>query len=357
MTIQRFKDSKIPRLMLCLVICNLLIFSLTAIYADVKFSKVGTTSAQFLKISVGRASGMGDAFVAIADDASATYFNPAGLSQISKREGLFSHINWIADLNHDYISMALPTKLGTIAFSATALTMGDMERLMIDNPKTTVREDTATGLYFSAADLSLAVSYGRQITDKLSFGFSTKAISQSIWNMSATGAAFDFGLFYNTGYRSLRLGAVITNFGTAMSFSGLGLEFQDTTLKTKPRAVYKTTPTTLPTTFRFGIAYNFIETPNDILTMALDLVHPNDINETVNVGLEYAYKKLLFLRTGYILNTDLEYAKALKYSTGLSAGAGVKFDLKSGMNLRLDYCYRDMGWLKGAHRLILGIGF
>ncbi len=327
-------------------------------YADIKFSKVGTTCAQFLKISVGRASGMGDAFVAIADDASAAYFNPAGLSQLNMREGLFSHINWIADLNHDYISMALPVqRLGTIAFSATALTMGEMERLMIDDPKTSVREDTATGLYFNAMDLALAVSYGRQITDKLSFGFSTKAISQSIWNMSATGAAFDFGLFYNTGYKSLRLGAVITNFGTAMSFSGLGLEFQDTTVKTKPRAVYKTTPTNLPTTFRFGIAYNFIETPNDVLTAALDLTHPNDINETINVGLEYAFRKQLFLRAGYILNTDLEYAEALKYTTGLSAGVGAKFDLKTGMNLRLDYCYRDMGWLKGTHRVILGIEF
>lgn len=353
----KIQNAKFKKVLIVLTLCYML-FAISQLSADIKFSKVGTTSAQFLKISVGRACGMGDAFTAIADDASATYFNPAGLSQLNMREGLFSHINWIADLNHDYISVALPVQgIGTIAFSATALTMGNMERLMIDDPKTSVREDTATGLYFSAMDLALAVSYGRQITDKLSFGFSTKAISQTIWNMSATGAAFDFGLFYHTGYKSLRLGAVIANFGTAMSFSGLGVEFQDTILRTKPRAVYKTTPTNLPTIFRFGIAYNVMETPKDVLTMAIDLTHPNDINETINIGLEYAYQKLLFLRTGYILNTDLEYAKALKYTTGLSTGAGVKIDLKSGMNLRLDYCYRDMGWLKGTHRVMLGIEF
>jgi hypothetical protein len=333
------------------------IFIFTAYAVDIKFSKVGTTSAQFLKIGVGRATGMGEAFAAIADDVSATYFNPAGLSQLHTREVMINHIDWIADINHDYISVALPTSFGTVGFSATAVTMGNMDRLTIDDPATVIREDDSTGLSFGAMDIAFAVSYARQITDKLSFGFTGKAITQSIYNMNASGAAVDLGLLYYTGFKSLRLAACVTNFGTSMSFSGLGLEFQDTSYSTKPRATYNTNSTALPTTFRFGIAYNVIETQGNILTAACDVIHPNDINETVNFGLEYVYKKIFFLRTGYILNSDFNYAKEMKYTTGLSAGTGFMVDLTPGVNLRLDYCYRDMGWLKASHRVGMIVGF
>jgi long-subunit fatty acid transport protein len=332
---------------------------LTNAYAiDVKFSKVGTTSAQFLKIGVGRATGMGEAFSAIADDASASYFNPAGLAQLNTREIFVNHINWISDVNHDYISAALPmTNLGTLALSVTAVTMGDMERLWLDDPATRTREDDSTGLYFGAMDMAFAVSFARQITDKLSFGLTTKLITQSIWNMSATGAAFDLGLLYHTGFKSLRLAACVTNFGTSMSFSGLGLEFQDTSYQTKPRAQYKTTPTPLPTTFRFGLAYNIIDMDDNVLTAAVDVIHPNDINETIDIGLEYNFKKLFFLRAGYILNSDLNYSEAIKSTAGLSAGTGFIVNIAPTVKLRLDYCYRDMGWLKASHRLGAIIGF
>jgi hypothetical protein len=142
-----------------------------------------------------------------------------------------------------------------------------------------------------------------------------------------------------------------------MSFSGLGLEFQDTSYQTKPRATYKTTPTPLPTTFRFGIAYNLLEMDDNTLTVACDVIHPNDINETVDFGLEYIFKKIFYLRTGYILNTDFKYAEAIKYSTGFSAGTGFMVDITPDVKIRLDYCYRDMGWLKPSHRIGAIVGF
>jgi len=338
----------------------LLIIPLIALsmHAEIKFSKVGTTSAQFLKIGVGRATGMGEAFGAIADDASATFFNPAGLAQLTKREAFLSHIDWISDLSHDYISVALPlNRLGVVAFSLTALTMGDMERLTIDDPTTVIREDDSTGLYFGAMDMAFAVSYARQITDKLAFGLTGKAVSQTIYNMSASGAALDLGLLYRTGFKSLRLAASVTNFGSSMAFSGLALEFQDTTYQIRPRARYVTTANPLPTTFRFGIAYDLIEMPDNTLTFACDILHPNDINETINFGFEYIFRKIFFLRTGYIFNSDPNYAEAMKYQTGLSAGAGFKTNITPSVDIRVDYCYRDMGWLKGSHRVGAIVGF
>ena len=97
--------------------------------------------------------------------------------------------------------------------------------------------------------------------------------------------------------------------------------------------------------------------PTNKLTFACDVIHPNDINETVNFGVEYVFKKIFFLRSGYILNADLNYAKEIKCLAGFSAGTGFMVDLTPGVNLRLDYCYRDMGWLKGSHRVGLIVGF
>jgi hypothetical protein len=324
------------------------------------FSKVGTTGASFLKIGVGRATGMGDAFVAIADDASACYFNPAGLARVSRQIQL-NHVNWIADINHDHLVAVLPVaSLGTIAFSATALTMGDMEQTTIDNPNTRVREDEGTGLFFGAADFAVCASYARIITDKLSFGLSAKGVTQTVWDMSASALGVDLGLHYNTGFRSLRIGAAVTNYGTQLSFTGRQLDYSFFWTDSGPSSIqgsYKTTPVGLPTSFRFGIAYDILEGPDSRLTSAVDITHPSDINETVNFGLEYAYRGFFSLRGGYILNADTKYQDGVGWLTGLSTGVGVRADPAAGLKLGLDYTFRYLQWLKPTHRLALTVGF
>jgi len=324
------------------------------------FSKVATTGAGFLKIGVGRGAGMGDAFVAIADDASASYFNPAGLANVS-RSIQFNHVDWIADANHDYLTAVLPVAgFGTVAFSVTALTMGDMEQTTVDNPDTRVREDEGTGLFFGASDMAVAVSYARIITDKLSFGLTAKGVQQTVWDMSAAALGVDLGLFYNTGFRSLRIGAAVTNYGTQLSYSGRQLDYNFWWTDSGPNELqgsYKTTPVPLPTSFRFGVAYNIVETKSNRLTAAVDITHPSDINETVNFGLEYGMSETFFLRGGYILNADGDYQKELGWLTGLSAGLGVKAKPTQSLKLGLDYSFRYMQYIKPTHRLLLTVGF
>lgn len=322
------------------------------------FSKVATTSAAFLKIGVGRATGMGDAFVAIADDASATYWNPSGLGWLKERELLTNHVDWIGDINHNFIAFALPLKgIGTFGFDFTAVTMGRFEETKLDNPATPIREDEGTGVYFGAADIAVGISFGRLITDKLSFGLTVKAIHQGIWDMAAQGAAVSVGLLYDTGYRGLRLGTVIANFGPEISYSGRQLQFieYDTLRTDMPLpAEFQTTPCPLPNIFRFGVAYNLIQGENNTLTIATDLVHPSDINETFNIGAEYNRNNNFFLRCGYIFNTDLDYAKDLGWDVGISAGAGVVFTISPGwLKMQMDYAYRHLGRLGPSHRAIL----
>jgi hypothetical protein len=242
--------------------------------------------------------------------------------------------------------------------------MGQMEQTTIDNPNTVTREDEGTGLFFGASDMAVAVSYARVITDKLSFGFTTKFINQSIWDMSASAIGFDVGLFYSTGFKSLRIGAAVTNYGTQLSFTGRELDYNFFWPDSGPSGLdgsYTTTPAGLPTTFRFGIAYDIIEAmdpdKDSRLTAALDITHPSDINETVNFGLEYGLANVFFLRGGYILNADNTYQDEIGWLTGLSAGLGARAKPIHGLGLGLDYTFRYYEYLKPTHRLQLTVGF
>ena len=84
--------------------------------------------------------------------------------------------------------------------------MGEMRNTLTDDANTAAREDTGTGLTFGASEFALAVSYSRLITDRLAFGLTAKAINEAIWDNSASGIGADIGLFYKTGFKSLKWG-------------------------------------------------------------------------------------------------------------------------------------------------------
>ena len=80
--------------------------------ADI-FEKVGTFDGQFLKINVGaRAEGMGGAFVGVADDATALYWNAAGIARIesNKSELSLNHANWPSELSFDQVGYVFHVK-------------------------------------------------------------------------------------------------------------------------------------------------------------------------------------------------------------------------------------------------------
>lgn len=315
------------------------------------FTKVGMAGLTFLKIGVGRCTGMGEAFVAVADDATAAYWNPAGLALVLKRQAIVNHVDWLQDVSHEYIVGVMPTRIGNVGVAVTALNQGTFEETTIDEPQ-------GTGRTFTASDLCLGVTYARMFTDKLAFGVSAKAVSEQIWSVGASGLAFDFGVHYNTGWRNLRLGMAIANFGPDLSYSGDLLNFTHDPgyewpwTREELAGTYLTETFPLPVIFRFGLAYDFMRADNTSLTGAIDLNHFNDVNEKVNIGLEYSYKPL-YVRGGYILNADASYAGDLGWSTGLSAGAGVRVHPTGTLGLSLDYGYRNLGRLGMSHRLTL----
>jgi len=206
--------------------------------------------------------------------------------------------------------------------------------------------------------------------------------------MSATGIAADFGIHYNTGFKGLKIAAVMSNFGADIAFGGRQLDetydpFPDSPVDYEEIPItLKSSPFPLPMMFRFGVAFNPIENEASRLTVAIDLNHPNDNYETINLGLEYGYLNTLFLRTGYKLYMNMDYMKAMmgydpvydtveNEITGYEKGddtdflwllnnltAGVGFNMKTGdMALKVDYAYMNKGVLGPTHRIGLTIGF
>lgn len=316
-------------------------------------SKVGTTAGEFLQIGVGpRAMAQGGAFVAAADDASSLYWNPAGLARLEGSEALAAHSEWLADVNFDYLGVGLNLgDMGTLGVAVTMLSVPDML------VRTEDRQE-GTGEVFDAADLALAVSYGRAITDRFTFGATVKYIQQRIWHSTATGVAIDLGTQFRTDFfGGLTIGAVLYNFGTDMRLDGRDLR---TFVDPDPRqlgnnnripANYEMDAFDLPLNFQFGITSRPINTRMHQVTINADALHPSSNHESVNVGMEYGYQGRVFLRTG------LQALFLDEREGGFTGGLGIYQRLFDGAAAKLDYAYRAAGRLGDVHIIGFGLVF
>jgi hypothetical protein len=316
-------------------------------------TKSGTRAAQFLKIEVGaRAIGMGGAYVALANDVTSVYWNPAGLVHIQPHGGAgFVHTNWLADTNFDFVAAVIKAgRLGAIALSYTSLSMPDMEVRSEFEPE-------GTGEFFSAMDMSLGLSYARQLTDRFSMGITAKYIRQQIWHMTASTIAFDIGLLFRTDFNWLVLGVSVSNFGPKIQYNGkdtfINYDF-DPNQHGDSETIFANLQTDkwdLPLMFRFGIAVELLNQEMNQLTTTVEARHPNDNNENVSFGLEYGFKRRFFLRGGYQAIFEDQTEK------GFTLGTGFIYYLSQAIPLSLDYAYADWGRLNNAHRFSIEIHF
>jgi len=319
------------------------------------FNKVGTTAAQFLKIEVGaRGLGMGGCFGALANDASALYWNPAGIAQLQQMELTFTHTEWIVGISHGFAGFVFPISDNNIfGLSFTYQSMDEMEQTTIEQPK-------GTGLYYDAQDVAIGLSYGRRMIDYILFGITAKMIHQSIWNETATGFAVDIGLLLDTGISGIKVAMVMTNFGTNMQLDGRDLirpYDQAPESASNPDAVSKlsTESWPLPTNLRISLMSDLIGPDHSLIpdgdnrvTLIVDATHPNDNPEHYNVGVEYGLFEQYFLRAGYRGNTDEE---------GMTLGAGVRIDITGETDLTVDYAYADFGIFNSVQHFSFGITF
>ena len=313
---------------------------------------VGTTAAPFLEIEIGpRATGMGGAFTAVANDATAIYWNPAGIARLVANEAILIHTKWLAGISFDFVAGIFPLgEYGVIGVSGTSLSMGEME-------VRTIAQQEGTGERFGANSLALKLSYATNLTDRFSIGFNGKYIQENMWHMNASAVAIDIGTLFTTQFNDMRIGMSISNFGTDMKLAGRdAMVYHDIAPdiignNDKTIAFLGTDPWSLPLTFRAGVAIDIIRDPKNYLTVAVDAVHPNDNSEYLNLGFEYVLNDLLSLRCGYcsLFKRNSE--------EGFTMGLGIKTKLDIGAALKVDYAYADFGRLVNAHRFSIGVEF
>ena len=315
-------------------------------------SKRGTSAAPFLEISEGaKATAMGSAFVAISDDQSAFFWNPAGLAKLDGVGIIFDHTNWIAGVGYNYLAASYNLGgMGTVGFSFTSSSYGDMKVTTVDQPE-------GTGQIFNASDVAFSLGYAINLTDNFAIGFNPKVIYQSIWEANAMGFAMDLGVQYKTPFDGIMLGMSISNFGTKMQMQGnttLVTYVQDATttgINNKIPANLSTDYWSLPLIFRVGLAYSPISTEKNKLTFAVDAIHPSDNYESINVGGEYVFDDIIALRGGY---------KSLFLSNSeesFSLGFGLKQILLGNVAVKLDYAYQNFGRLTNIQKFSVGIAF
>jgi long-subunit fatty acid transport protein len=326
----------------------ILVLALTATTASAEFSKTGSAGAQFLKIGVGsKYQGMAEAGAAMANDVYAMYWNPAGLAAIDGSEISFTNVNWLLDIDLNYVAFARYFEdVGTFGVSAAILSMDDQEI-------TTFEQQSGTGDYYSASSYAISASFARQLTDKFAFGISAKYLGEKIHNETSQGFAFDFGTMLHTGFRSLRLGMSISNLGPEMEFTGSDLAVRydsrngEGTNDPVP-ANLSTTPYDLPMLFRVGMAYDVDLGPKSLVTFSGEIKHPNDNIQQGAVGAQFGYSEQFFLRSGYKFNTEEE---------GLAFGAGLATNISNGTKLVIDYAWQDFGRFESAQRFSIGFVF
>lgn len=323
------------------------LFLLMSTYLFGQNPNVGTSGAQFLKIAVGpRSIGMGGAFVSNANDASALFWNPAGVVGVKDNELFASYTSWWGGLNLSHAAFAFSTQdLGSFGFSMSLLTMGEMD-------VTTELQPEGTGQHFDAQDLMIGVSYARRLTQDFSVGVTMKIINQRIWNETAGGLAFDVGTQYRIGIGDLAIGMSMTNFGADMRYDGTDLNVKYDADAQNPNN--RLTPSKLaaadyplPLHFQIGASMTVLKTEAVMVLVAADAAHPNDNKERVNVGTELSIMDQFFLRGGYRFGYDTE--------TG-SFGAGALASL-SGSTVVFDYSYSVFNLLPSVHRLSIGLRF
>ena len=314
-------------------------------------SKKGTTAASFLSISQGaRAASMGSAFVAVADDWSSLYWNPAGIASLGTGI-VFDHTLWLADIGYNFIGGSINLgSIGSIGMSLTSSSIGDMKVTTIDAPD-------GTGEVFNVSQVAFSIAYALNLTDNFSIGFNPKFVYERIWKMDASALAIDVGMKYNTPFKGIILGMAISNFGQKMHMTGenaVVLYDSDPTNSGNNGRIpadLSTGEWSLPLNFRVGVAYKPDLGEMSKLTIAVDALHPSDDYESVNVGGEYTFDDLVSFRGGY-------KALFLKESEeSFTLGVGVKQRLLGNITLMADYAYMDFGRLTSVHKISIGMSF
>ena len=315
--------------------------------AEAQQRKRAQTTMKFLSTSnYANASAMANAVTAMEGGAWHQFYNPSAMAWSPQSVDLTGSVNeWIAGINYSSVAATIQPfegRFGIIGFNMVNVEYGDLQR--------TIRANNESGYIdvgtFSPTAFSAGLSYAKSISDQFAVGANVKFVTQDLGagivdidsdnsfieqNFSASTTVVDFGVFYRTGFESLNFAMSVTNFSPDVSFDSQDHE--------------------LPLTFKMGLSMDVIDLTDlsqerHSLIVNVDANRPRDYNEQIQVGAQYGFNDLFFLRGGYVLPSDEE---------GYSVGFGVKGSLRNNQMLLVDYSYSDFGIFSNVNRLTFRI--
>lgn len=288
------------------------LFTIHSLYA------AGASAGEFLKIVPGvRAAAMAGAFTALADDKTAVYYNPAGLSQLRWREASISYNKWILDTSLTSLTYGHTFGVnGSAAVGFTYYDSGDIEK----------RGDTkdAAGS-FRHTGLAARVAYGNEFFEGVSLGMAIKYAAETLDGYSTGAVGGDAGVHYRTifDFGETSFGAAAQNIGSKM------WEQYD-----------------MPLLVRAGVA---LKPSKDFLTLAVEYVAPQAGIPYMGAGMEITPGDLS-LRAGY--------RAGVSDVSGLSAVTlGFGYRYTQDYDYLFNYAFSTQGDLGLTHRVEVAIAF
>jgi hypothetical protein len=302
--------------------------------------RVATSSGTFLKIGINpRAEAMGGAWTPLSNDASAAWYNPAGLVQLANRQVFTSYVGWPADISYTSLIIANPSRL-----------LGGVWALQVGSLTTSLDETDeyhpyGTGRTFRYSDLVLGASYARNMTGQLQLGGTVKYVREdlgsSVGGPVTNAWAVDLGTLYHLAFANMKIGMCIQNFGPEMTPSGTYWNHLE-----EKEEEYEGFPP--PSTFKLGIAFDSWHNYPWILTQTLEMNHLSDNQESLATGVELSYMGgVIAFRAGDNFMSD---------ELGFSAGFGAQFMISSAI-AGLDYSFTDGNSLGAIHRWAFRVDF
>jgi hypothetical protein len=319
--------------------------------------KLAQTGFQFLSVvSDARATAMAEAMTSLPFASSSLFFNPAGMAEMpSLVDVSFSNNQWIADINHYTLSLALKPfdgNYGVIGFTVQDVNYGDIYGTRVNTASPQGYDDTGI---FSLDALAIGVGYAKALNDRFSVGGQVRWVHQDLGNsytatnirqdpedptgtrrMSDTSyisndlfpLVFDFGTQFKTGIESLVFGMSVRNFSTEYKYAEEAFQ--------------------APLVFTLGLSMNLMdilgEMPFDqTLFMSVDASHHRDHPEQVKIGIEYQILNTFAIRGGYVSSNDED---------DFSFGFGV-----SKFGFAFDYAYTPFGVFDKVQRFTARFSF
>jgi hypothetical protein len=309
--------------------------------------KLAQTGLKFLSIPLdARASGFGDAITAVELFSASMLYNPSAMANLDNTALIsFGTTRWIADINYIYGTAAMNLfdgDYGVFGISMVAVDYGEFQGTVFA-PNDDGYLDVGT---YEPKAYAFGISYAKQLSEKFSVGGGARYVKQSIGtavigigeqgealskDYKIDAFAFDFGVLYLTGFRSLTFGMSIRNFSTE-------IEYEEESFQ-------------LPLTFRIGLsmdAMDLFEADREMhsFIVAVDAAHPRDFPEQIFIGGEYTFLKTLSLRAGYSFPNDEQ-----EYTLGL----GLMQNFQS-YRIAIDYAYTPFGIFSDVHRISVNFG-